>query len=360
MALWKIGGDKPQKVKQTQFKQEKLLEEHLEDWIQAEPTMLGEPLLIIGRQVMIPDTKDRLDLLAVDPQGQAVIIELKRGKLKDPVDIQALRYASYISKWKFEHFESVARNFLGKAGDPDFNFNETFETFCQESGTDEVPDLNEDQRVIIVGSSVRDKLGSVALWLRDHNVDIKLIEVTAYKEGDSLLVEPNVIVPIPVSRFAKVGKGPTKGGSPWKTDGQTWHLEKRCSSRTRDMLLAFDKDIREALAVEGPHWNQKLYVAYRKNNYNWLCVHTLPKTLIFDFNVKAGTFESDALAKTLDVAKFEKDESMSGKLNLPSSVAVTNRTEVRDRVRLRVKDDFDLKSESFVKFMTQAFEACPK
>lgn len=196
MALWKIGGDKPQKVKQTQFKQEKLLEEHLEDWIQAEPTMLGEPLLIIGRQVMIPDTKDRLDLLAVDPQGQAVIIELKRGKLKDPVDIQALRYASYISKWKFEHFENVARGFLGKAGDPDFNFNETFETFCQESGSDEVPDLNEDQRVIIVGSSVRDKLGSVALWLRDHNVDIKLIEVTAYKEGEDLFIEPNVIVPI--------------------------------------------------------------------------------------------------------------------------------------------------------------------
>jgi hypothetical protein len=98
----------------------------------------------------------------------------------------------------------------------------------------------------------------------------------------------------------------------------------------------------------------------RKNNYNWLCIHTLPKTLIFDFNVKVGTFDPDKLAKTLGVAKFDKDESMSEKLNLPSSVAIRNRTEVRDRVRLRVKADFDLKSEAFLKFMTQAFEACPK
>jgi len=37
--------------------------------------------------------------------------------------MQALRYASYISKWRFEDFESLARNFMGKIGDPEFNFN---------------------------------------------------------------------------------------------------------------------------------------------------------------------------------------------------------------------------------------------
>lgn len=207
---------------------------------------------------------------------------------------------------------------------------------------------------------MRDKLGSVALWLRDHNIDIKLIEVTAYKEGETVFIEPNVIVPLPVSRFAKVGKGPTKGTAAWQTDGQTWHLEKRCSPKTKEMLMVFDKDIREALPVDGPHWDQKQYVAYRKNNYNWLCIHTLPKTLIFDFNVKAGTFKSDILAKTLGVVKFDKDETMSEKLNLPSSVTVRNRNETRDRIRLRVKADFDLKSKTFIQFMTQAFELCPK
>jgi hypothetical protein len=121
MALWKITDKGPAKVKETKFKQEKLLEEHLEDWIASDPSILGEPLLIFGRQVIIPDIKDRLDLLAVDSAGAIVIIELKRGQLKDPVDIQSLRYASYMSKWRFEDFENVARNFFGKVGDAEFN-----------------------------------------------------------------------------------------------------------------------------------------------------------------------------------------------------------------------------------------------
>ena len=58
--------------------------------------------MVFGRQVIIPDTKDRLDLLAVDPRGSITVIELKRGQLKDPVDVQSLRYASYVSKWRFQ------------------------------------------------------------------------------------------------------------------------------------------------------------------------------------------------------------------------------------------------------------------
>ena len=151
MGLWKITDKGPSKVKETKFKAEKLLEENLEDWITQDSSILGEPLLIVGRQVSIPDMKDRLDLLAFDPQGNAVIIELKRGKVKDPVDIQSMRYASYISKWSFENFENLARNFMEKVGDPEFNFNAIYESFCVDAGIDEIPDLNKDQRVIILG-----------------------------------------------------------------------------------------------------------------------------------------------------------------------------------------------------------------
>ena len=76
MALWKITEEGPSKVKETKFKKEKLLEEHLEDWIAKDPSILGEPLLIFGRQVIIPDTKDRLDLLAIDPHDQLTAIQI--------------------------------------------------------------------------------------------------------------------------------------------------------------------------------------------------------------------------------------------------------------------------------------------
>jgi hypothetical protein len=359
MPLWKITDNGPSKVKETKFKQEKLLEEHLEDWIAADPSILGEPLLVFGRQVIIPDTKDRLDLLAVDPHGSIAVIELKRGHLKDPVDMQSLRYASYVSKWRFEDFENVARNHFGKVGDAEFNFNDMFESFCSDSGIDDIPDLNQDQRIIIVGSAVREKLGSVALWLRDHSIDIKLIEIQAYKDGDELLIEPMTIVPMAVNRFVCVGKkGPED--HPWSTDGKTWHLEKRCSPKTKEMLLELDQIIQNEFDIEGPRWGQKYYVSYPVNNYNWLRVHTKPKALLLDFLVKAGVFKTEDLAKRLGVEEYDVDDSLSEKFTMPSSVFVKNRNPASDRIRLRAKEDFNFKSEAFLEFLKEAHKAFPK
>ncbi|MBD0284213.1 MAG: hypothetical protein ICV53_10530 [Flavisolibacter sp.] len=77
MSFWKITADnKAEKVAATKLKNEQLLEKHLEDWVADKPEIPGESLLIIGRQIIIPEVKDRLDLLALDPNGNAVIIEL--------------------------------------------------------------------------------------------------------------------------------------------------------------------------------------------------------------------------------------------------------------------------------------------
>lgn len=358
MALWKIDEKGPEKVEETQFVEEKILEENLEDWICKDPSLLGESLLIIGRQVIIPDINDRLDLLALDPQGSAVIIELKRGTLKDPVDIQALRYASYISKWKFEDFENEARKYLRTAGDEDFNFNAVFEDFCQVAGADDIPDLNTEQRIIIIGSSIREKLGSVALWLRDHHVDIKVLEIRAYKDGQALYVEPSVIVPLPTSLFKDIGRPPERR-PPWMVDGKKWHLEKRCSPKTKDLFINLDKLIQDNLVVDGPRWNQKFYIAYKVNNKNWLTIDTMVEILRLDFLVKANSFTSDQIAEKLGIAKFEKEESLSDKFALPSSVFIKNRNEMTDRIYIRIKDDFDIESEVFLDFLQEAYNACP-
>ena len=91
MPIWKITDQGPVQVPETALKDEHLLEEHLEDWIVANHELLGERLLIIGRQVMIPDIRDRIDVLALDAQGNAVIVELKRGALKDHPDASRVR-----------------------------------------------------------------------------------------------------------------------------------------------------------------------------------------------------------------------------------------------------------------------------
>lgn len=362
MAIWKITDTGPIKVEETKFQKEGILEEKLEDWVVQIPEVLDEPLLIIGRQVMIPEIRDRLDILALDTQGNAVVIELKRGKLKDPVDIQGLRYASYISKWGFQDLEQQAKRYLDKVTDPNFNFNEMFETFCSDAGVDDVPDINSDQRIIIVGAEVKEKLGSVTLWLREHNVDIKVVEIDVYREGDSLFVQPQVIIPVPISRFDKIGQPPRSGEGRqlWVADGKTWHLDKRCSQQTREMVLQIDDIIKDNFEVDGPRWNQKFYIAYRVGNYNWLMISTHPKMLLLAILVKAGSFDQAELAAHLGVEQFDADQPLSEKFALPSSVLVKNRNENFDRIYLRVKDDFSLGGDGFLTFLEQAYSAFPR
>lgn len=361
MSIWKITSEGPTKVAKTKLEQEDLLEEDLERWVTSNPELLEEPLLVIGNQVMIPDVHDRIDVLAIDPQGNAVIIELKRGQLKDPVDMQALRYASYISKWSFEDFENQARSHFNEVGEPDFNFNEIYEQFCADAGVDEPPDLNVDQRIIIVGSEVRDKLGSVALWLLEHSIDIKVIEVEAYREGEALLLQPQLIVPLPVSRFSRVGGAkPVEGAKPWREDGRSWHLEKRCSPTTRETFLQLNELLLSNLEVDGPRWNQKLYVAYRVGNRNWLLVRTRATVLRLDFFVEAGAFSQEEIAQQLDVREFDKADSLAEKLGLPSSVVIEHRNESTDRIKLRIKEDFDLTAETFLAFLERAYGAFPR
>ncbi|MBD3232456.1 MAG: hypothetical protein GF315_01890 [candidate division Zixibacteria bacterium] len=358
MGIWKISNNAPRKIENTKFNQEQLLEGNLEDWITVDPSILGEPLLIVGRQVMFPDIRDKLDLLAIDPQGNSVIIEIKRGRLKDPVDMQALRYASYISKWEFENFENAFMNHLGVRDSSSFNFNAKYEEFCADVGIEEAPDINTDQRIIIVGNSVREKLGSVALWLFEHSIDIKVIEMQAYKDGNDILIEPDVVVPVKVSKFAKIGTI-KKEGSPWVKDGKNWHLEKKCSQKTKEMLLKFIEVILDTFEVD-IKWNQKFYVAFRVGNYNWCTVGTAVSYLGLRFFVKSNAFTGEELASKLNIAKFDEEESLSEKLALPSSVYVKRENDEKDKIYIRIKEDFNINSQEFLEFLKEAYSAFPK
>ena len=360
LPIWKITPEGPKRILETRPKQEKLLEKNLEDWIEIDPSILGEPLLIVGRQVLVPDVKDRIDVLALDPHGNAVIVEIKRGKLKDPVDVQALRYASYLSKWSFEDFETLARNHLGNRGSSEFDFNELYEQFCTEDGIDEAPDVNSDQRIILVGAEVKEKLGSVALWLHEHNVRVKVVEIEFYKDGEAILLQPHVIVPTPVGRFTRTGGRYTGEGAPWISNGKDWHLKDRCSPTTSAMLSKINSTLEDNFDIDGPKWDQKYYVSYKIGSQIWLTVNTYPSTLKLRFRARAASLKAEDLAKSLGIAIFDKGESMAEKLTLPSSVSVENRTEDIDRVVLRIKEDLDIESDAFLDFLKKTYDAFPK
>ena len=67
------------KIKEISFKDIGLKERSdLQEWIANNPIILGEDLLIIQKEFDgFNDTKERLDLLALDKNGNLVIIENK-------------------------------------------------------------------------------------------------------------------------------------------------------------------------------------------------------------------------------------------------------------------------------------------
>ena len=75
--------------------------EHLQEWIAKNPNSLGEELLIIQKEFDgFLETKERLDLLALDKNGALVVIENKLDDSGKDVVWQALKYVSYCSSLK--------------------------------------------------------------------------------------------------------------------------------------------------------------------------------------------------------------------------------------------------------------------
>ena len=71
----------------------------IQEWVADNPDILGEDLLIIGKEFSGFDrTNERLDLLAVDRDGKLVVIELKRDDTGTDAHWQAIKYASYLRR----------------------------------------------------------------------------------------------------------------------------------------------------------------------------------------------------------------------------------------------------------------------
>ena len=152
--------------------------EHLQEWIANNPAMLGEELLIIGKEFDEWDyTNERLDLLALDADGNLVIIENKRDDSGKDVTWQALKYVSYCSTIKHDDVVQIFQNYLDKSDKGKKAEDELREFFEQRFS--EIK-FNQDQRIILVAANFRQEVTSTVLWLFSRGVRIKCIKITPY------------------------------------------------------------------------------------------------------------------------------------------------------------------------------------
>lgn len=167
------------------------LEKDLEDWFEANPIVLtdGEPAMIIGRQVNT-GWGGTIDLLGLDAEGAALVVELKRAPTPRDILAQALEYAAWVAGLDSSDMRSIAESYLAKA-DPAATLEErwalAFGTEVQEESGDFEPitlteiNLNLRQRTFVVIEGRNERVEGTIRYLRSHGIDINLLEYTYYQ-----------------------------------------------------------------------------------------------------------------------------------------------------------------------------------
>jgi Holliday junction resolvase-like predicted endonuclease len=107
IGLWHIDESGPARLQGAEV----AVERDLEAWIERDPALLERGLVIVGRQIRLESGP--LDLLALDPQGRWVLIEIKRERLRREVLTQAIDYAACLDSaepaWLREQCDAYLR-----------------------------------------------------------------------------------------------------------------------------------------------------------------------------------------------------------------------------------------------------------
>jgi hypothetical protein len=154
-------------------------EDRLEEWIAHDISLLGLNVLIIGRQVRT-QSGGRIDLLAIDQQGDIVILELKRDRTPREVVAQALDYASWVAGLLPIQIEEIAQDYLKKP---------LAEAFHETFGISLPEVINNDHRIVIVASELDDSSERIVQYLSTrHSLDINVVFFTCFRQGNKEFV----------------------------------------------------------------------------------------------------------------------------------------------------------------------------
>ncbi|MDR5904802.1 DUF4268 domain-containing protein [Franzmannia qiaohouensis] len=188
---------------------------HLQEWLENCPQALaqgeGEELLIIQKEFDgFDDTRERLDLLAIDKEGNLVIIENKLDDTGRDVVWQALKYAGYCANLSKAQVVDIYQRYLNQkvqeTGQPTTSAEDSLIEFLEVDGL-EAAQINriKTQRLIFVAARYRKEVTNTVLWLSQFGIACQCFKVTPYQAGEELFLNVEQIIPTPESSEFMIG-----------------------------------------------------------------------------------------------------------------------------------------------------------
>lgn len=171
--------------------------ENLQEWIVSTPEIFWEDLLIIQKEFDgFNDTRERLDLLALDKQWNLIIIENKLDDTGRDVVWQSLKYASYCSTLKKWDIINIFQSYLDKYTQGKTAQSE-LELFYEWQELDEIEfNSTQSQRVILVAANFRKEVTSTVLWLMNYGLRVQCFKATVYAQWENHFLTLDQIIPI--------------------------------------------------------------------------------------------------------------------------------------------------------------------
>jgi hypothetical protein len=206
IGLWRVDGV-PRRISTRSM----TLEAQLEDLIEGDPTILGEPLLFIGRQVPTAHGK-YIDLLAVDAGGGVHVLELKRDRTPRDVVAQTLDYGSWIGSLTHDEVLEIFETY--RPG-------EAFEAaFSERFGVSPPEELNAEHTLTVVASEVDPGTARIVEYLTGFDVPLNVLFFRYFMDDDREYLARTWLVD-----DARTGpKSPPSRGrkEPWS--GHDWYV----------------------------------------------------------------------------------------------------------------------------------------
>ena len=173
MAIWRITDTVPRRLKLLPLDAEQRLEKMLAE----DPSMSGIDLLVIGRQVRT-GFGGYIDLLALDADGRAHVLELKRDRTPRDVVAQTLDYGSWVQGLGLEDLEQIYLDHRDDESDLGEAFAERFDS--------PLPDVvNADQQFTIVASELDPTSDRIVEFLAEsYGVPINAVFFRHFNDDD--------------------------------------------------------------------------------------------------------------------------------------------------------------------------------
>jgi len=198
MPLYEMTTDAFRPLNKASFADLKVRErDDLQRLLRTQINVLGDDLYVITEEFGDwDDSRRRIDLLAIDPQANLVVIELKRTNDGGHMELQAIRYASMVSAMTFERAEQIHSAFLNRINEPAEEARTRMLSFLGWDEPDEeafAPDV----RIVLVSEDFGKELTTAVLWLRERSVDIRCVRLRPYQDGEKRLIDVQQIIPLP-------------------------------------------------------------------------------------------------------------------------------------------------------------------